>query len=54
MSADTSVERQSISRPIHRSRGAQNTYDPKVTGRPGHILSGMDYLKLMGSHSTGS
>ena len=28
MSTDTSVESWSICRPIHRSRGAQNTHDP--------------------------
>ena len=29
MSTDTSVECRSICRPIRRSRGAQNTHDPK-------------------------
>ena len=34
MSTDTSVECQSICRPIYQSRGAQNTHDPKrdITG----------------------
>ena len=31
MSADTRPMYRSICRPIHRSRGAQNTHDPKVT-----------------------
>ena len=30
MSTDTSVECRSIYRPIHRSRGAQNTHDPTL------------------------
>ena len=32
MSTDTSIESRSICRPIYRSRGAQNTHDPKISG----------------------